>query len=139
MEQEKREQEKRQHVDSSGVNNNVSSTGSSLPALMSDADFELLRADVMNSSTSGSAIASPPIIQQNSNFNFTVRMKAIYFYYVLIVCLGGTGVVQVNDQMHNMQRPTFLQRPTAQSVQNWTQSQQVPSQSSVRQQFTDQC
>jgi len=69
LEQEKREQEKRQNVDSSGVNSNVSSTGSSLPALMSDADFELLRADVMNSSAGGSAIASPPIIQQ-SNFIF---------------------------------------------------------------------
>lgn len=78
MEQEKREQEKRQHVDSSGVNSNVSSTGSSLPALMSDADFELLRADVMNSSTSGSAIASPPIIQQNSKLNFFLPIKAIY-------------------------------------------------------------
>lgn len=32
---------------------------------MSDADFELLRADVMNSSTSGTTIASPPIIQSN--------------------------------------------------------------------------
>lgn len=70
MEQEKREQEKRQHVDSSGVNNNVSSTGSSLPALMSDADFELLRADVMNSSSTGTAIASPPIIQQSNKLNF---------------------------------------------------------------------
>lgn len=67
MEQEKREQEKRQHVDSSGVNNNVSSTGSSLPALMSDADFELLRADVMNSSTTGTAIASPPIMQPSNS------------------------------------------------------------------------
>lgn len=67
LEQEKREQEKRQNVDTSGVNSNVSSTGSSLPALLSDADFELLRADVMNSSASGTAIASPPIIQQ-SNF-----------------------------------------------------------------------
>lgn len=62
MEQEKREQEKRHHVDSG----NVSSTGSSLPGLMSDADFELLRADVMNSSTTGTAIASPPIIQQSN-------------------------------------------------------------------------
>lgn len=33
---------------------------------MSDADFELLRADVMNSSTSGTAIASPPIIQPSN-------------------------------------------------------------------------
>jgi hypothetical protein len=33
---------------------------------MSDADFELLRADVMNSSATGSAIASPPIIQQSN-------------------------------------------------------------------------
>lgn len=73
MEQEKREQEKRQNVDSSVVSSNVSSTGSSLPALMSDADFELLRADVMNSSTSGSAIASPPIIQQ-SNFNYLLTI-----------------------------------------------------------------
>lgn len=70
LEQEKREQEKRQNVDSSSVSNNVSSTGSSLPALMSDADFELLRADVMNSSTSGSAIASPPIIQQSNSIIF---------------------------------------------------------------------
>lgn len=66
LEQEKREQEKRQNIDSSGVNSNVSSTGSSLPGLMSDADFELLRADVMNSSASGTAIASPPIIQQSN-------------------------------------------------------------------------
>lgn len=66
LEQEKREQEKRQHIDSSGVNSNVSSTGSSLPALMSDADFELLRADVMNSSTNGTTIASPPIIQPSN-------------------------------------------------------------------------
>lgn len=74
MEQEKREQEKR-HVDSSGVNNNVSSTSSSLPALMSDADFEILRNDVMNSSTSGTAIASPPIIQQSSNsFNLICKI-----------------------------------------------------------------
>lgn len=69
LEQEKREQEKRQIVDSSGVSNNVSSTGSSLPSLMSDADFEFLRADVMNSSTSGgTAIASPPIIQSSNCF-----------------------------------------------------------------------
>lgn len=53
--------------------------------------------------------------------------------------LGGTGVVQqVGDQMH-IQRSTFLQRPTSQPVQNWTQPQQLPSQSPVRQQFTDQC
>lgn len=54
--------------------------------------------------------------------------------------LGGTGVVQqVSDQMHMQQRPTFLQRPAAQTVQNWTQPQQLPSQSPARQQFTDQC
>lgn len=68
LEQEKREQEKRQNVDAASGSSNVSSTGSSLPALMSDADFELLRADVMNSSTSGTAIASPPIIQQSNTF-----------------------------------------------------------------------
>lgn len=79
LEQEKREQEKRQHVDSSGVSNNVSSTGSSLPALMSDADFELLRADVMNSSTSGTAIASPPIIQSNQFYFYT--------WYILCFCM----------------------------------------------------
>lgn len=57
-----------------------------------------------------------------------------------MICLGGTGVVQqqVSDQIH-MQRPTFLQRPTSQSVQNWSQPQQLPSQSPARQQFTDQC
>lgn len=70
MEQEKREQEKRQIVDSSGVSSNVSSTGSSLPSLMSDADFEFLRADVMNSSTNGTAIDSPPIIQSSNYFKF---------------------------------------------------------------------
>lgn len=45
---------------------------------------------------------------------------------------------QVNDQMH-MQRPAFMPRPTSQPVQNWTQPQQLPSQSPVRQQFPDQC
>jgi len=38
-----------------------------------------------------------------------------------------------------MQRPTFLQRPSTQPVQNWSQPQQLPSQSPARQQFTDQC
>lgn len=75
LEQEKREQEKRQHVDTSGVSGSVSSTGSSLPALMSDADFELLRADVMNSSTSGTAIASPPIIQPSNYFLMNYSIK----------------------------------------------------------------
>lgn len=141
MEQEKREQEKRQHVDSSGVNNNVSSTGSSLPALMSDADFELLRADVMNSSSTGNAIASPPIIQQSNTFNFNLLLLLFIFKMLLTVkmCIGGTGVVQqVGDQMH-MQRPTFIQRPTSQPIQNWTQPQQLSNPSTVRQQFTDQC
>jgi len=79
LEQEKREQEKRQNVDTSGVNSNVSSTGSSLPALLSDADFELLRADVMNSSASGAAIASPPIIQQSNFIIYTICFKCCYF------------------------------------------------------------
>jgi len=71
-----------------------------------------------------------------------------YFYTLCIKCyfvinlqnyLGATGVVQqVSDQMH-IQRSTFLQRPTSQPVQNWTQPQQLPNQSPVRQQFTDQC
>lgn len=39
--------------------------------------------------------------------------------------------------MH-MQRPTFMQR-SSQLVQNWTQPQQISSQSPARQQFTDQC
>lgn len=84
LEQEKREQEKRQHVDSS-VSNNVPSTGSSLPALMSDADFELLRADVMNSSTSGTAIASPPIIQSNQFFFYTAYILRYYMQCVLMI------------------------------------------------------
>lgn len=54
--------------------------------------------------------------------------------------LDGTGVVQqqVGDQIH-MQRPPFLQRPTSQPVQNWTQPQPLPGQSPARQQFSDQC
>lgn len=39
--------------------------------------------------------------------------------------------------MNLQQRSTFMQRPTSQPVQNWTQPQQLPSQSPVRQQFTE--
>ncbi|XP_050538533.1 histone-lysine N-methyltransferase 2D-like isoform X4 [Daktulosphaira vitifoliae] len=116
LEQEKREQEKRQNSDSSNVVSNVSSSGSTLPALMSDADFELLRADVMNSSTSSNAIASPPIIQHG----------------------GASGVLQhqISDQLQ-MQRQTYVQRPT-QPSQNWNQVQQIQGQSGVKQQFSEQ-
>lgn len=69
---------------------------------------------------------------------YTLYVK-YYFVINLQYYLGATGVVQqVSDQMH-IQRSTFLQRPTSQTVENWTQPQQLPSQSPVRQQFTDQC
>jgi hypothetical protein len=94
LEQEKREQEKRQIVDSSGVSNNVSSSGSSLPSLMSDADFEFLRADVMNSSTNGTAIDSPPIIQSSNYFKF-------FFIYNINTCYKTINNFKVVQELYN--------------------------------------
>lgn len=53
--------------------------------------------------------------------------------------LGTSGVIQhqVSDQIQ-MQRQTYVQRPTTQSPQNWNQSQQIQGQSGVKQQFSEQ-
>lgn len=69
LEQEKREQEKQLHSQNSNVSSQENSNTASSSALLSDHDFERLKADVFNTTSIGLNPSNPQSVPGENYFN----------------------------------------------------------------------